>query len=176
MPLDSIQEWRARIGSSWCALGRPMKSKSPHGTGRPKRCRSGGGKILSSCVQDHPVFVLTVLTTLLTGICNFSIGEFPPVDLFLGKCNAVYGVTFGVIDDDCCAGFFEQGQLNCCLFQWMAFFCAVVKTVLCSTSHAINVSVRCLIHNILLSLQLTMFFICQPFLIGISQVCFGDFV
>ena len=167
MPLESIQEWRARIGSSWCALGRPMKSKSPHGTRRPKRCRSGGGGMLS-CVQDHPVFVLTVLTALLTGLCNFSLGEFPPVDLLLGKCNAVYGVTIGVIDDDCCAGFFEQGQLNGCLFQWMAFFYAVVKTVFCSTSYAINVFIRCLISNILLSLQLTAFFVCQPFLIGIS--------
>ena len=168
MPLESIQEWRARIGSSWCALGHPMKSKSPRGTGRPKRCRSGGGKMLSSCVQDHPVFVLTVLTALLASLCNFSIGEFPPVDLFFGKCIAVYGVTIGVTDDDCCAGFFEQGQLDGCLFQWMAFFYAVVKSVFCSTSHAINVSIRCLINNMLLSLQLTIFFMCQPFLIGIS--------
>ena len=28
MPYWSIGEWRARIGSSWCALGRPMKTKS----------------------------------------------------------------------------------------------------------------------------------------------------
>ena len=28
MPLESIAEWRARIGSSWCALGHPFKSKS----------------------------------------------------------------------------------------------------------------------------------------------------
>ena len=30
MPLASVQEWRARIGSSWCALGRVFKTgKSP---------------------------------------------------------------------------------------------------------------------------------------------------
>ena len=30
MPLASVEEWRARIGSCWCALGRPFKtSKSP---------------------------------------------------------------------------------------------------------------------------------------------------
>ena len=28
MPLWSNEEWRARIGSSWCALGRFIKSKS----------------------------------------------------------------------------------------------------------------------------------------------------
>ena len=26
MPLSSVEEWRARIGSSWCALGRPIQS------------------------------------------------------------------------------------------------------------------------------------------------------
>ena len=125
--------------------------------------------MLSSCVQDHPVFVLTILTALLGSLCNISIGEFPPVDLFLGK--AVYDVAIGVIDDDCCTGFFEQGQLDGCLFQWMTFFYAVVKSVFCSTSNAINIFVRCLISNMLLSLQLTIFFVCQPFLIGMSQVC-----
>ena len=29
MPLASVDEWRARIGSSWCALGRPVKSRRP---------------------------------------------------------------------------------------------------------------------------------------------------
>ena len=29
MPYWSIGEWRARIGSSWCALGRPFKTRSP---------------------------------------------------------------------------------------------------------------------------------------------------
>ena len=29
MPYWSIGEWRARIGSSWCALGRPFKMRSP---------------------------------------------------------------------------------------------------------------------------------------------------
>ena len=28
MPLWSNEEWRARIGSSWCAIGRPFKCKS----------------------------------------------------------------------------------------------------------------------------------------------------
>ena len=28
MPLCSNEEWRARIGSSWCALGRPFKRNS----------------------------------------------------------------------------------------------------------------------------------------------------
>ena len=29
MPAWSIAEWRARIGSSWCTLGRPFKARSP---------------------------------------------------------------------------------------------------------------------------------------------------
>ena len=29
MPYWSITEWRAHIGSSWCALGRPFKTRSP---------------------------------------------------------------------------------------------------------------------------------------------------
>ena len=29
MPYWSITEWRARIGSSWSALGRPFKTRSP---------------------------------------------------------------------------------------------------------------------------------------------------
>ena len=29
MPYWSIGEWRACIGSSWCALGRPFKMRSP---------------------------------------------------------------------------------------------------------------------------------------------------
>ena len=41
MPLWSVQEWRARIGSSWCALGRPIKSKSSY-------CRGG------NCIKSPP--------------------------------------------------------------------------------------------------------------------------
>ena len=29
MPQGSVAEWRARIGSSWFALGRPFKTRSP---------------------------------------------------------------------------------------------------------------------------------------------------
>ena len=31
----SVAQWRASIGSSWCALGRPIKTRSPY--------RGGGG-------------------------------------------------------------------------------------------------------------------------------------
>ena len=33
MPAWSIAEWRAHIGSSWCALGRPFKTRSPFRNG-----------------------------------------------------------------------------------------------------------------------------------------------
>ena len=37
MPYWSIGEWRARIGSSWCALGRPFKKRSPFRGKTPQR-------------------------------------------------------------------------------------------------------------------------------------------
>ena len=39
MPAWSIAEWRARIGSSWCALGRPFKTRSPFRNGSGQRQR-----------------------------------------------------------------------------------------------------------------------------------------
>ena len=53
MPPWSVQEWRARIGTSWCALGRPIKAKvcghregncsksQPPGCGRRMESRDG---------------------------------------------------------------------------------------------------------------------------------------
>ena len=39
MPAWSIAEWRARIGASWCALGRPFKTRSPFRNGSRRRLR-----------------------------------------------------------------------------------------------------------------------------------------
>ena len=55
MPAASIKEWRARIGSSWCAIGRMVHK-------RPRYCPSGGTVQLS---QHHFLSVTAMLTLLV---------------------------------------------------------------------------------------------------------------
>ena len=58
MPSASVEEWRARIGSSWCALGRPIK----------RRFVSGGGVMpdpLSGEAMLQVVYVLIMLTLVV---------------------------------------------------------------------------------------------------------------
>lgn len=83
MPLASVQEWRARIGTCWCALGRPIKSQSSRRR-REKNCYGcpppGGGKRVTS--QDGPVsvvimFVLMVIAMLT--LWNRILDGFSPV-------------------------------------------------------------------------------------------------
>ena len=56
MPLGSVQEWRARIGSSWCALGRAIKSAV-----------SGGGPTRQLCGEAmlQVLYVLMMLTLVV---------------------------------------------------------------------------------------------------------------
>ena len=88
MPLGSIQEWRARIGSSWCALGRPLRSVLSHRTGRPKRQQSGWK--LPAYSQYQSVSMVTVLPCMLLGpglgMKDFEFEEFLPTGLFLSEC------------------------------------------------------------------------------------------
>lgn len=37
MPLWSVEEWRARIGSCWCTLGRPFNTRSTRSGGKSQR-------------------------------------------------------------------------------------------------------------------------------------------
>ena len=37
MPLWSVEEWRARIGSCWCALGRPFNTRFTRNRGKSRR-------------------------------------------------------------------------------------------------------------------------------------------
>ena len=37
MPLWSVEEWRARIGSCWCALGRPINTRFTRNRGKSRR-------------------------------------------------------------------------------------------------------------------------------------------
>ena len=45
MPLASVEEWRARIGSSWCALGRPFKISNSSGNYRSFAALSGSAML-----------------------------------------------------------------------------------------------------------------------------------
>ena len=150
-----------------------MKSKSSCGVRGPKRCRSGGGPFLSPCVQGHPAFLLTLLIALVIGCCDFKMGELPPIELFLGKCSLLlnHGVTFRNIAH---AGLFEHSHLGCDLQQLVFSFPSAVKkglqTVLTYMSGVVMRFIRWMTCSMLLSLQLHIFFILQPFLIGMLCV------
>ena len=45
MPLANVEEWRARIGSSWCALGRPFKTSKSPGNYRSLAALSGSAML-----------------------------------------------------------------------------------------------------------------------------------
>ena len=57
MPLWSIGEWRARIGSSWCALGRPFKTRSPF--------RGGGRRVLRALIRSDMVTMIIMLMVFI---------------------------------------------------------------------------------------------------------------
>ena len=59
MPYWSIAEWRARIGSSWCALGRPVKSKSSF-----RRVRGWMRRVLTL----NQVITMLIMLILLIGM------------------------------------------------------------------------------------------------------------
>ena len=69
MPLWSVEEWRARIGSSWAALGRTFPScQSSHKEWRHRPSRRGGGEGGPMVVSTVPVttFMLMCTTVSLT--------------------------------------------------------------------------------------------------------------
>ena len=67
MPLWSVAEWRARIGSSWCALGRPFKTKSSlcHGEGQTEK----------TLTWNHVTVMMSLMTTLIVGFHSIIIQE-----------------------------------------------------------------------------------------------------
>ena len=80
MPLGSIAEWRARIGSSWCALGRPFKTRSPF--------RGGAGHLQTPLTLNQVVTMMTILVIVTalnlalrsvwtTGYYRAYLGEYP---------------------------------------------------------------------------------------------------
>ena len=59
MPLWSNEEWRARIGSSWCALGKPIEpSKFSHGRRRSQTHHLFAARLLQG------VFIVMMLTSV----------------------------------------------------------------------------------------------------------------
>ena len=54
MPLGSIAEWRARIGSSWCALSRSFKTRSPFR-------HSGAGRLQTPLTLNQVVTMIMIL-------------------------------------------------------------------------------------------------------------------
>ena len=79
MPLASVDEWRARIGSSWCALGRPIKS-------RPRN-RGCFGSPLTGCrkrikLQDDSVLLVIVFVLMVVAMLtlwNLILDGYSPV-------------------------------------------------------------------------------------------------
>ena len=57
MPYWSIAEWRARIGSSWCVLGWPNKTKSS--------IRRGVRIVKKELTLNRVVTMMILLTTLI---------------------------------------------------------------------------------------------------------------
>ena len=58
MPIASNEEWRARIGSSWCALGRPFKRRN-------RKCPpSDSGDVVQ--LSSHQFLYLMTMIILLT--------------------------------------------------------------------------------------------------------------
>ena len=69
MPYWSIAEWRARIGSSWCALGRPQKIKSS--------IRHGARMVKKELTLKRVVTMMILLIMLVgvnIGIRGFVVG------------------------------------------------------------------------------------------------------
>ena len=62
MPLASVEEWRARIGSSWCALGRPFKMRKSSGNYRSFGAVSGSAMLQAIA----SVYVLVAMVLALT--------------------------------------------------------------------------------------------------------------
>ena len=72
MPLESIAEWRARIGGSWCAIGRPFHKMRR----MPRRQEKGNSQlfgVLCGCITSLLVVVLATLV-FYTGpsLCEMS--------------------------------------------------------------------------------------------------------
>ena len=69
MPFWSVGEWRARIGSSWCALGRPFKKRSPFRHGQ-------GGRVLTRIDVVTMIIMLMVFIGINFGFRTLVMSDY----------------------------------------------------------------------------------------------------
>ena len=72
MPLWSVQEWRARIGSCWSALGRPFNTRFTRNRGK-SRMELTLHQLLTMVIMMMLLVVANL--TLSTLYCRTSLGE-----------------------------------------------------------------------------------------------------
>ncbi len=80
MPLWSVEEWRARIGSSWAALGRPVGCSSHCKQRRHYVCcplSGGGGGIVVSTIPMMTNITLLMLSVSLIIVLPLEAGSSP---------------------------------------------------------------------------------------------------
>ncbi len=80
MPLWSVEEWRARIGSSWAALGRPVGCSSHCKQRRHYVCcplSGGGGGMVVSTTPTMTNVTLLMLSVSLVIVLPLEAGSSP---------------------------------------------------------------------------------------------------
>ena len=128
MPLWSVQEWRARIGTSWCALGRPVRSKSScrKGGSCSRSPPPGGGKRAKSLDHHGAVSVVIMIALLLgailtlwhlvlPGTCQVFISKFGPFNSVKKKYCFMNLISL-IID---LLGLFVCTPMDLLLVQWI---------------------------------------------------------
>ena len=72
MPLASIEEWRAHIGSSWCALGRPFCKCDRYPSGK-------ANVMLSLQHLASTVILLSLLVLISTALKELKMRGYDPI-------------------------------------------------------------------------------------------------
>ena len=93
MPQGSVAEWRARIGSSWCALGRPFKTRSPF------RCSAGQLKTAKLTLNEVVTMMMILIVFVGANLAfrAFLIGghyrEIPGIGIHSNTCHRKMVIT-----------------------------------------------------------------------------------
>ena len=101
MPLWSVEEWRARIGSSWAALGRPIRCSSHCRKQRrhyvlccPALAGGGGGMVVSTIPMVTTITLLIHSMSLIIVLPLEETGSSPHIHSELDTCKAQEYLTF----------------------------------------------------------------------------------
>ena len=70
MPLASVEEWRARIGSCWCALGKPFKTSKSSGNHYHSYAEALSGTAMLGAVYALIAMVLVLGVEGINGCVN----------------------------------------------------------------------------------------------------------